>query len=133
MDVKIALQAFRQQRKHAKHRGIAWMFTFKEWVDWWGADIEKRGVGHDRMQMQRVGDRGPYHPDNVRKGYPRDNSRTAANVRVMKNGIARLDEMRAAAFAAPTVDSKDERGLDDDSWELFKMFSPKSSRQIMIR
>lgn len=71
---------YASQKSGAKKRGIEWKITFDEWVTWWGEDIHKRGLGHDSFQMQRYGDKGAYELGNIRKGYPRDNSRTNANV-----------------------------------------------------
>ena len=68
---------YTNQKANAKKRGIDWKFTYESWLEFWGDDIERRGVGHDKLCMQRFGDSGPYHPDNVKKGYPRGNAKTA--------------------------------------------------------
>ncbi len=65
------------QKASAKRRGIEWQFTFDSWLDFWKDDIEARGRQHHELCMQRFGDKGPYHPDNVRKDYPRRNAITA--------------------------------------------------------
>ena len=51
----------------ATRRGIPFLFTFVEWVAWWGDDIARRGRGSNDLCMARNGDIGPYHPDNVLK------------------------------------------------------------------
>ena len=58
---------FYTQRTGARIRGIEWQFTFEEWVEWWGSDIELRGNKSGQLVMARNGDTGPYHPNNVRK------------------------------------------------------------------
>ncbi len=66
---------YMKHRRSAKWRGIAFLFTFEEWVEWWGEDWEKRGNGPNDLVMARVGDTGPYHPSNVRKLTMAENSR----------------------------------------------------------
>lgn len=55
------------QKTSAKNRNIDWQFTFKEWSDWWGNDIQYRGCKKGQLVMARKGDTGPYHPNNVIK------------------------------------------------------------------
>lgn len=76
MDIKKALQAYHSQRHNARRRGIGWELTFKEWCDFWGEDIDRRGTRRDQLGMQRIMDSGPYKVGNIRKGHPRDNVRT---------------------------------------------------------
>ena len=66
-------QKYKDQRLNAGYRGIDWQFTFDEWVNWWGSDIEKRGRLKGQLVMARYNDVGPYHPDNVRKATAEDN------------------------------------------------------------
>jgi hypothetical protein len=73
--------AYLAQKANAKKRGISWEFTLDSWIAFWGDDIDKRGRGHDKLCMQRFGDVGPYHPDNVKKGYPKGNAKTAGVVK----------------------------------------------------
>ena len=68
-------QAYRDQKGAANKRGIDWEFTYEEWVDWWGDDFEKRGVGSNKLVMARFNDSGPYNPNNVKKITFGDNSR----------------------------------------------------------
>jgi hypothetical protein len=65
------------QKTHAKIRGIEWHFTFEEWVAWWGDDFINRGRTKGKLVMARIGDQGPYHPDNVVKITNIDNSKEA--------------------------------------------------------
>lgn len=76
------------QKASAKQRGIDWLFTYETWLQAWGEKINHRGVGHDRLCMQRFGDVGPYSPENVKIGYARDNAKTAGVVKRHRN-IAR--------------------------------------------
>jgi hypothetical protein len=55
------------QKIAAASRGIEWNFTYDSWIEWWGNDIGKRGRGKGKLQMGRIGDIGPYHPDNCIK------------------------------------------------------------------
>ena len=59
--------AFIRQRSKAKHRGIGFHFTFDQWVEWWGEDIDRRGCKADSLVMARYDDAGDYEPDNVKK------------------------------------------------------------------
>lgn len=106
-------QAFQNQKSGAKRRGIGWELTFDQWFEWWGEDIDRRGSGHGDLQMQRVADSGPYALGNIRKGYPRDNSRTwarvCANRRAEKAKRDHQNFLDALMFAA----SKDNHDFDD--------------------
>jgi len=59
--------AYRTQLNNATRRGIEFLFTFEEWVTWWGDDFARRGRGKDDLQMCRIGDVGPYVMGNVNK------------------------------------------------------------------
>jgi hypothetical protein len=58
---------YHSQHNTAKCRGIEWQFTFETWLAWWGDDIVNRGKQKGQLVMARIGDVGPYHPDNVCK------------------------------------------------------------------
>jgi hypothetical protein len=75
------LRAYRAQRDNAKRRGIEFHLTFKEWCDFWGEDVDRRGNGPNDLQMQRFADTGPYAVGNIRKGTPKQNSVTASHMR----------------------------------------------------
>ncbi|BAQ84679.1 unnamed protein product [uncultured Mediterranean phage uvMED] len=59
--------AFLMHRQHSKERGIDFLFNFDSWVEWWGDDYPQRGVEADSLCMARIGDRGPYSPENTVK------------------------------------------------------------------
>ena len=61
------IKEYNQQKANAKHRDIPWQFTYDEWINWWGADIDKRGKGKGKLCMCRKNDEGSYDPDNVFK------------------------------------------------------------------
>mgnify|MGYP007069485210 CR=1 FL=1 len=84
-------QAYSRQKSSAKKRGIDWQFTYETWLEFWGDDIYRRGVGHDKLCMQRFGDVGPYHPDNCKKGYAKENAKTAGVIRKSKNTLKHTD------------------------------------------
>jgi hypothetical protein len=102
------------------------MFSFEEWLEWWGDDLDRRGTGHDQLQMQRIGDQGPYAPGNVRKGYPMDNRKTAGQAERVRNGTKRRSEMEREAMGAEPLPTPEDRGMTDDEWELHRMFAPRS-------
>jgi sugar/nucleoside kinase (ribokinase family) len=66
--------AYLMQRQHAKERGIDFDFDFDTWTAWWGDDFVDRGDQPHQLVMARVGDEGPYHPENVYKSTALDNA-----------------------------------------------------------
>jgi hypothetical protein len=64
---------FLDQRANAKKRGIPFLFTYEEWLEWWGEDINKRGCNAGDLVMARHGDVGPYQLGNVYKSTVEDN------------------------------------------------------------
>ena len=62
-----AIRAFMEQRGGAGRRGSEFLFPLSEWWAWWQTDgrWERRGIGKHSLCMARVGDVGPYHPNNV--------------------------------------------------------------------
>jgi hypothetical protein len=65
------------QKSSANGRNIDFQFTYEEWINWWGDDIVNRGRKAGQLVMARIGDQGPYHPDNVIKKACGDNVREA--------------------------------------------------------
>jgi len=130
--------AYHSQKARAKRCGIGWEFTLETWLAWWGEDIVRRGRGHDQLQMQRVGDVGPYEPSNVRKGYPMDNAKTVGkNYRHRKSLKARADierrmDVAPAVPRKPTAYQQQGEAVQDhlsgrESHFIDRMFRPKSS------
>ena len=115
-------QAYEQQKYNAKQRGIEWQFTYGTWLEWWGDDLSRRGRGVDNLQMQRVADAGPYHPDNVRKGTPQQNQDTRARMYHHKESRSARDAILAAEMGKPAI-SKDYfvDELSDDQKELLRL------------
>jgi hypothetical protein len=109
------------QKNRAKERGIEWCFTFESWLEWWGADIENRGKKSWNLQMQRIGDRGPYHPDNVRKGTPKRNSATSQKNRIHEKSLAAAEGIKERMKGIPCSPPHDARS--DDEKELRDMFT----------
>ena len=72
-------QKYYSHKFGAKRRGIEFMFTYDEWIAWWGDDIDNRGNAPDNLCMSRYGDVGPYHPDNVFKNTISKNSSEGNN------------------------------------------------------
>lgn len=116
MDIKKAMSAFNAQKAGAKQRGISWGLTFKEWCDFWGDDIHRRGTGHDKLQMQRFSDLGGYEIGNIKKGYPRDNVSTANIIKANKrtdSAHKQLQEALDRAMYEPSELEDDEPEEDD--------------------
>lgn len=59
--------AYTVQKSNARIRGIDFLLSYIEWVNWWGEDYDRRGRGKDNLVMARVGDTGPYTLDNIIK------------------------------------------------------------------
>lgn len=68
-------ELYRRQAYHAKRRGIDFLISFEEWLDWWGEDIHQRGRGMGKLQMCRNKDCGPYAIGNIFKATHEQNMR----------------------------------------------------------
>lgn len=117
MESKYAIAAFKQQKARAKRRGIGWELTFQQWIEWWGADIERRGRRQNCLQMQRRADAGPYAIGNIYKGTPQKNANTQGAVarnraqeKAKRAHQARLD----ALMWEPSKEEKEEWFTDSD-------------------
>lgn len=95
-----ARAAYAAQKAGAKRRGIEFNLTFKQWCDFWDADIDKRGVGHDKLQMQRIADTGPYEIGNIRKGCSKQNTATMLKMRAKRNCEKAATALQRALDAA---------------------------------
>lgn len=127
MDRSAARLAYTRQKNGAKARGIGWEFNFDSWLAWWGDDIVRRGTSPNSLQMQRFADTGPYAVCNVRKGTPKENSKTRGHMDRKRNGEAAKAALEAARDACePTV--REKHDFTEDEQELHKMFAPRSSR-----
>lgn len=110
-------QAYHSQKSHAAFRGIEWQFTYETWLVWWGDDLARRGVHSLDLQMQRIADSGPYHPDNVRKGTPQTNSDTKMRMEIARESKTARAAILAAEMAAPCAPPPDEiEGESDSTW-----------------
>lgn len=63
--------AYSNHQQRAIRSGIAFHFSFEEWVAWWTRELgprwmKKRGCRLGQYVMARNGDTGPYRADNVR-------------------------------------------------------------------
>ena len=108
MHIKKALVAFNGQKCNAKRRGIDFNLTFKQWCDFLGEDIDRRGNGRDQLQMQRPMDKGAYEVGNIKKGFPRENSKTYSLVVRDRNTKEAAERLNSALNAAMFEDSKPE-------------------------
>lgn len=90
-ETKKIYNAYHSQKTHAAKRNIDWHFTYETWLEWWGDDIVNRGRGIGKLVMARHGDKGPYHPDNVKKITHEENCSEGGPG---KRGIKRSEEFR---------------------------------------
>ena len=68
LETKQAKRKWWNQKQSAKQRGIGWDFSFEDWLDFWisSGHWHQRGIkSADAYVMSRIGDQGPYHPNNV--------------------------------------------------------------------
>lgn len=67
MDVENLLLAYRSQKCSAARRGIDFILTFEEWLQWWvdTGKLHLRGKKKGSYQMCRHGDIGPYSLENI--------------------------------------------------------------------
>lgn len=72
----INLDAFKQQRKNARYRGIGFELTFEQWLTIWEASgrLSQRGRGRGLYVMARFNDDGPYKVGNVKIMLNEENS-----------------------------------------------------------
>lgn len=90
---------YRNAKRCAQERNIEWHFTYDTWIEWWGDDIVNRGTKKGQLVMARYGDKGPYHPDNVRKATKHENN-TEAHLGKIKHG-AGINFKRAKQIQTP--------------------------------
>jgi hypothetical protein len=91
---KVYYTQFNNQRQNAYKRNISFEFTYDNWVEWWGDDIDKRGKGKGKLCMARNGDVGSYHPDNVFKLNFEENISQANKGKAYRKGIPQSLEHR---------------------------------------
>ena len=83
------------QKCSANQRNIDWYFTYESWIHWWGDDIVNRGRARGQLVMARLGDTGPYHPDNVYKATTKENHNEAHLGKVAHNrGLYHSEETK---------------------------------------
>ncbi|MDN7658457.1 hypothetical protein [Burkholderia cenocepacia] len=127
--------AFSVQRHGAGRRGIGWELTFEQWLEWWGEDIERRGVRPGDLQMQRIADAGPYALGNIKKGTPRQNAQTRAAVLRNRQGCEAVQARHDRDERLIEQESGEKLFdlLDEDEQELHKMFYPRSAMSCMLK
>lgn len=67
-------RAFSCAKKDAKKRGLEFLMTRTEWVNWWGDDYAYRGNKPDDLNMCRYDDEGPYRIGNIYKASKSENN-----------------------------------------------------------
>lgn len=83
--------AYREQKRNAKERGVAWQFTLASWWKFWqdSGRWQERGRWGDAAVMARFNDVGPYSPTNVYITTLRENSRDCQmNLRARRELLA---------------------------------------------
>lgn len=68
-------EAYKNQVRSSRKRGIDFLLTFEEWRDWWLIDNRwsNRGRHSGQFVMARRGDAGPYSIDNIYLATSRQN------------------------------------------------------------
>ena len=95
-------EKYMTQRLNASRRNIDWQFTYEEWLDWWGDDIINRGRGKHKLCMARIGDTGPYNPDNVYKTTLENNVKDmdqTIKTSIVKTPLGIFNSVKEAAMA----------------------------------
>lgn len=95
MNRAAAFRKYCSQRAGANKRGVGWELTFEQWLEWWGADLDKRGRGTSNLQMQRLADTGPYKLGNIRKGTPLQNMKTKGRMQRLRATLKAAEERAA--------------------------------------
>lgn len=128
MDLKEALRKFQHQQSGAQRRGIKWQLTFQQWLEWWGVDLDRRGPHYDQLGMCRFADRGPYALDNIYKGYPKDNRKTAGNMKRLRNTLQAKADLEAARDASAEYEPEHDEVSEDEAY-LRRRLGVRSSYQ----
>lgn len=99
LNTKKLKAVFGQSRRDAKRRGIAFEFSFEQWIDVWlrSGHLEERGRRKGQYVMARHHDRGPYAIHNVSIILCEQNHKDAATQML---GIAKTADHRAKLAAA---------------------------------
>ena len=111
-DLAWCKKAYWAAKSNAKQRGKEWKYTLEEWVSWWGEKLaanwlEKRGRNKSSYVMARIGDTGPYSPENVKcitnseNGYDRRINGVAA--RGEQKSILTEKQVKEIYFATDTL------------------------------
>ncbi len=121
LDINKYRIAYSSQKHTAARRGIEFNLTFQEWCEFWGEDIERRGNGKDSLQMQRFEDIGPYALGNIRKGTPKQNSKTWGNMERKRNAEQAAIDLQSeldAAMNEPSAEPFDDDGIDPHYYNM---------------
>ena len=118
MNVSINIrERYDQHKGNARGRGIAFQFTFEDWVNWWEEHLgyrwfEKRGRNRGQYVMARYKDRGAYVRGNVKCILAEDNNQEKASngtsTKGMKNPAAKLtdEQVRKIYLSVPKDEVK---------------------------
>ena len=130
-----AFEQYESQKQNAESRNIEFLLSFRQWLEWWGDDLFRRGRGAKALQMQRFLDQGPYALWNIKKGTPAQNSKTAANMarkRKTDAAKARVEALLDAAMWAPSAEALPERTEDEEELGKLGMRSSRSERYFYV-
>jgi hypothetical protein len=128
MDINKYRIAYASQKANAARRGIEFLLTFQEWCEFWGEDIEKRGVGPNDLQMQRYADTGPYALGNIKKGTPKENAITRGNMLRKANCEKNHEELQAELDALMNDPSNPDFDSEEESYCYLGIVSSNKSR-----
>lgn len=108
---KSPIGKYKRQKKSAEHRGIYWEFTFESWFRKW-QDSEKwkeRGTHRGGYVMTRIGDTGPYSPENTIIKTGQQNNQESWDVRKIKQNTS---EKRDSFYLEP----RNHLPLEEQAW-----------------
>lgn len=121
MDINKYRAAYERQKAGAKVRGIEFLLTFKEWCDFWGDDVDRRGLGPNDLMMCRHADTGPYAVGDISKGTPKDNAKTRGNMSRKRSTDKAHAELQAALDAYMHAESSPEFDFEEIEAEIYKL------------
>ena len=113
-------KAYDDQKRHAEHRNIPWLFTYAEWLEMWlvSGKWELRGKTKGSYQMCRFNDEGAYSVRNCRIDTVRENQKERH----------RIDSLETAAIKMMY------QNTNKPQWEIAEIFGlHQSSVSRIIR
>lgn len=92
-------EAYKNQVRSSRKRGIDFLLTFEEWRDWWLIDDRwgNRGRCAGQFVMARKGDAGPYSIDNIYLATSRQNLKDVPKALRQQGALRMVETTRASS------------------------------------